>query len=128
LSTATIRAVAQGVIGVAFIQAIVVGLCLLVAGVPWAGALSAERIVLYVFFVCTALNRPTTEIVSTAEPARKALGGPTRQTSDKMESMSEYSMTGFGHAIAGHLCTLCLRMEFGCLYFTHFWGAERITC
>ena len=29
LSTATIRAVAQGVIGVAFIQAIIVGLCLL---------------------------------------------------------------------------------------------------
>jgi predicted PurR-regulated permease PerM len=40
LSTATIRAVAQGVIGVAFIQAIVVGLCLLVAGIPWAGVLS----------------------------------------------------------------------------------------
>ena len=41
LSTSTIRAVAQGVIGVAFIQAIIVGLCLLIAGVPWAGALSA---------------------------------------------------------------------------------------
>jgi predicted PurR-regulated permease PerM len=40
LSTATIRAVAQGVIGVAFIQAIIVGLALLVAGVPWAGALA----------------------------------------------------------------------------------------
>jgi predicted PurR-regulated permease PerM len=46
LSTATIRAVAQGVIGVAFIQAIIVGLCLLVAGVPWAGALSAIVLVL----------------------------------------------------------------------------------
>ena len=46
LSTATIRAVAQGVIGVAFIQAIAVGLCLLVAGVPWAGALSAIVLVL----------------------------------------------------------------------------------
>ena len=46
LSTATIRAVAQGVIGVAFIQAIVVGLCLLVAGVPWAGALAAIVLVL----------------------------------------------------------------------------------
>ena len=34
LATATIRAVAQGVIGVAFIQAIIVGICLLVAGVP----------------------------------------------------------------------------------------------
>src|SRR6516225_689827 len=40
LSTATIRVVAQGVVGVAFIQAIAVGLCLLIAGVPWAGALS----------------------------------------------------------------------------------------
>jgi predicted PurR-regulated permease PerM len=46
LSTATIRAVAQGVIGVAFIQAIVVGLCLLFAGVPGAGALSAIVLVL----------------------------------------------------------------------------------
>ncbi len=36
LSTATIRAVAQGVIGVAFIQAIIIGVCLLVAGIPWA--------------------------------------------------------------------------------------------
>lgn len=40
LSTATIRAVAQGVIGVAFIQAIIVGLVLLAAGVPWAGVLT----------------------------------------------------------------------------------------
>lgn len=46
LSTATIRAVAQGVIGVAFIQAIIVGLALLVAGVPWAGALAAIVLVL----------------------------------------------------------------------------------
>jgi len=46
LSTATIRAVAQGVIGVAFIQAIVVGLCLLFAGVPWAGALATICLVL----------------------------------------------------------------------------------
>jgi len=46
LATATIRAVAQGVIGVAFIQAIIVGLCLLVAGVPWAGVLSVIVLVL----------------------------------------------------------------------------------
>jgi len=46
LSTATIRAVAQGVIGVAFIQAIVVGLCLLIAGVPWAGVLAVVVLVL----------------------------------------------------------------------------------
>lgn len=46
LSAATIRAVAQGVVGVAFIQAILVGLCLLVARVPWAGALAAIVLVL----------------------------------------------------------------------------------
>ena len=46
LSTATIRAVAQGVIGVAFIQAIIVGLALLVTGVPWAGVLAVIVLVL----------------------------------------------------------------------------------
>jgi predicted PurR-regulated permease PerM len=46
LSTATIRAVAQGVIGVALIQAILVGLALLVAGVPWAGVLAVLVLVL----------------------------------------------------------------------------------
>jgi predicted PurR-regulated permease PerM len=46
LSTATIRAVAQGVIGVALIQAIIVGLALLVAGVPWAGVLAVIVLVL----------------------------------------------------------------------------------
>jgi predicted PurR-regulated permease PerM len=46
LSTATIRAVAKGVLGVAFIQAIIVGVCLLVAGVPWAGVLAVIVLVL----------------------------------------------------------------------------------
>jgi predicted PurR-regulated permease PerM len=46
LSTATIRAVAQGVIGVALIQAIAVGVTLLVAGVPLAGLLSVIVLVL----------------------------------------------------------------------------------
>lgn len=46
LSTATIRAVAQGVIGVAFIQAIIVGIALLVAGVPFAGVLAIITLVL----------------------------------------------------------------------------------
>ena len=46
LSTATIRAVAQGVIGVALIQAIVVGVTLLVAGVPLAGLLALIVLVL----------------------------------------------------------------------------------
>jgi predicted PurR-regulated permease PerM len=46
LATATIRAVAQGVIGIAFIQALVVGLCLLFAGVPLAGVLAGVVLVL----------------------------------------------------------------------------------
>jgi predicted PurR-regulated permease PerM len=46
LSTATIRAVALGVIGVAVIQAIIVGMALLVAGVPWAGVLAGIVLVL----------------------------------------------------------------------------------
>ena len=46
LSTATVRAVAQGVIGIAFIQAILVGLALLVAHVPWAGVLAMITLVL----------------------------------------------------------------------------------
>jgi predicted PurR-regulated permease PerM len=40
LSTETIRAVALGVLGVAFIQAIVVGLVMVVAKVPYAGVLA----------------------------------------------------------------------------------------
>jgi len=46
LSTATIRAVAQGVIGIAFVQALVVGFALLLARVPWAGVLAAITLVL----------------------------------------------------------------------------------
>ena len=46
LSTATIRAVAQGVIGVALIQALAVGVILLVAGVPLAGLLAILVLVL----------------------------------------------------------------------------------
>jgi predicted PurR-regulated permease PerM len=38
--------VAQGVIGIAFVQAILVGLVLLLAGVPWAGVLAAITLVL----------------------------------------------------------------------------------
>jgi predicted PurR-regulated permease PerM len=46
LSTETIRAVALGVLGVAFIQAIVVGLVMVVAGVPFAGVLALLVLVL----------------------------------------------------------------------------------
>jgi predicted PurR-regulated permease PerM len=46
LSTAIIRAVALGVIGVAAIQAILVGLALLIAGIPGAGLLAIVMLVL----------------------------------------------------------------------------------
>lgn len=46
LSTATIRSVALGVLGVAFIQAMVIGLLLMIAGVPFAGLLALVVLVL----------------------------------------------------------------------------------
>jgi len=46
LATATIRAVAQGVIGIAFVQALLVGLALLIARVPFAGVLAGVTLVL----------------------------------------------------------------------------------
>jgi predicted PurR-regulated permease PerM len=46
LSTATVRAVALGVVGVAFIQAVLVGSALLIAGVPGSGLLSLVTLVL----------------------------------------------------------------------------------
>jgi predicted PurR-regulated permease PerM len=46
LSTETIRAVALGVLGVAFIQAIVVGLVLMIARVPYTGVLALVVLVL----------------------------------------------------------------------------------
>jgi len=46
LSTATIRAVALGVVGVAFIQSLLIGLCLTVAGVPFPGVLSLITLIL----------------------------------------------------------------------------------
>ena len=46
LCAATIRTVAQGVIGIAFVQALLVGLALLLAGIPWAGVLAGITLVL----------------------------------------------------------------------------------
>ena len=46
LSTATIRAVAMGVLGVALIQAILIGLVLIIAGIPYAGVLAVVALVL----------------------------------------------------------------------------------
>jgi predicted PurR-regulated permease PerM len=46
LSTATIRAVAMGVLGVALIQAILIGVVLIIASVPFAGVLAIIALVL----------------------------------------------------------------------------------
>lgn len=46
LSTATIRTVAAGVIGIACIQALLIGLALMAAGIPWAGVLALVTLVL----------------------------------------------------------------------------------
>lgn len=46
LATQTIRAVALGVLGVAIIQALLIGFSLLLAGIPWAGVLAAVVLVL----------------------------------------------------------------------------------
>lgn len=55
LSTATVRAVAQGVLGVALIQAIVMGLLLMFAGIPFAGVLAAIVLVLAIAQLPVAL-------------------------------------------------------------------------
>jgi predicted PurR-regulated permease PerM len=46
LATATIRTVAAGIIGIACIQALLTGLCLIIAGIPWPGVLSLVVLVL----------------------------------------------------------------------------------
>ncbi|MBL8420271.1 MAG: AI-2E family transporter [Dechloromonas sp.] len=46
LSTATVRAVASGVIGIACIQALIIGVSLMIAGVPFAGVLALIVLVL----------------------------------------------------------------------------------
>ena len=45
LSTATVRAVASGVIGIACIQALIIGVLLMIAGVPFAGVLAVVVLV-----------------------------------------------------------------------------------
>jgi predicted PurR-regulated permease PerM len=46
LSTASIRTVAAGVIGIACIQALITGLALIIAGIPWAGVLAMVTLLL----------------------------------------------------------------------------------
>lgn len=55
LCTATIRAVAQGVIGVAFIQAMLIGLAMALAGIPASGLLSLVALILGIAQIPAAL-------------------------------------------------------------------------
>ncbi len=55
LCTATIRAVALGVIGVALIQAILIGLSLVIAGIPAAGILAVITLILGIAQIPAAL-------------------------------------------------------------------------
>ena len=64
LAVATIRAVAQGVIGVAFIQAILVGVCLLIAGAPWAGVLAGNLTLLFSFAQAVACAEAGVTLIS----------------------------------------------------------------
>ena len=75
LSTATIRAVALGVLGVAFIQALLIGLILLVAGVPYAGVLAMIQLVLGIVQVPAAgdaaCDSPTSGSAASTAPERQ---------------------------------------------------------
>jgi predicted PurR-regulated permease PerM len=55
LSTQTIRAVALGVLGIAVLQALIVGVALIIAHVPWPGALAAITLVLGIAQVPAAI-------------------------------------------------------------------------
>lgn len=55
LATSTVRAVAAGVIGIACIQALLVGVALLIAGVPFAGVLAVVVLVLGIVQVPAAI-------------------------------------------------------------------------
>ena len=46
ITTTTVRNVSRGVVGVAFLQALLIGLGLLAAGVPWAGLLTVLALIL----------------------------------------------------------------------------------
>lgn len=55
LATSTVRAVASGVIGIACIQALLIGISLIIAGVPFAGALALVVLLLGVVQVPAAI-------------------------------------------------------------------------
>ncbi len=75
LSTSTIRAVAQGVIGIAFLQAILVGAGLVLAGVPAAGLLALAVLLLGIAQVPGALVIfPTIGYIWTQHDPAHAIG------------------------------------------------------
>ncbi len=73
LCTATIRAVAQGVVGIAFIQMLLIGVAFLVKGVPGAGLLSLAVLLLgIVQLPATLITIPVIAFVFATEGATAA--------------------------------------------------------
>jgi predicted PurR-regulated permease PerM len=70
LCTATIRAVAQGVVGIAFIQALLIGVAFLVKGIPGAGLLALGTLLLGIMQLpATLITVPVIAIVFAIEGA-----------------------------------------------------------
>ena len=73
LCTATIRAVAQGVVGIAFIQMLLIGVAFLIKGIPGAGLLALAILLLGIMQLpATLITVPVIAVVFAAEGATVA--------------------------------------------------------
>ena len=73
LCTATIRAVAQGVVGIAFIQMLLIGVAFLIKGIPGAGLLSLAILLLGIMQLpATLITVPVIAVVFAIEGATVA--------------------------------------------------------
>jgi predicted PurR-regulated permease PerM len=73
LCTATIRAVAQGVVGIAFIQMLLIGVAFLVKGIPGAGLLALATLLLGIMQLpATLITIPVIAVVFATEGATVA--------------------------------------------------------
>ena len=73
LCTATIRAVAQGVVGIAFIQMLLIGVAFLIKGIPGAGLLALAILLLGIMQLpATLITVPVIAVVFATEGATVA--------------------------------------------------------
>jgi predicted PurR-regulated permease PerM len=73
LCTATIRAVAQGVVGIAFIQMLLIGVAFLIKGIPGAGLLALATLLLGIMQLpATLITVPVIAVVFASEGATVA--------------------------------------------------------